>query len=94
MFVEQAWSIIKDYFLIIKFRVQRTRRSRGNYTLLACKFCFPISGHVMVPQRTVFFVCLFVFLFKFRLMHVHPRAYVCIINEKTKGKFPGEHHVA
>ena len=49
----------------------------------------------MVPQRTVFFfVCLFVFLFKFRLMHVHPRAYVCIINEKTKGKFPGEHHVA
>ena len=27
------------------------------------------------------------------LMHVHPHAYVCIINEKTKGKFPGEHHV-
>ena len=26
-------------------------------------------------------------------MHVHPHAYVCIINEKTKGKFPGEHHV-
>ena len=26
-------------------------------------------------------------------MHVHPRAYVCIINEKTKGKFRGEHHV-
>ena len=27
------------------------------------------------------------------LMHVHPHAYVCIINEKRKGKFPGEHHV-
>ena len=26
-------------------------------------------------------------------MHVHPRAYECIINEKTKGKFPGEQHV-
>ena len=26
-------------------------------------------------------------------MHLHPRAYVCIINEKTKGKFPGEQHV-
>ena len=33
------------------------------------------------------------FFFKFRLMHVHPRAYVCIIHEKTKGKFPEEHHV-
>ena len=29
----------------------------------------------MVPQRTVFF--------KFRVLHVHPRAYVCIINEKA-----------
>ena len=27
------------------------------------------------------------------LMHVHPHAHVCIINEKRKGKFPGEHHV-
>ena len=26
-------------------------------------------------------------------MHVHSRAYVCIISEKTKGKFPGELHV-
>ena len=52
---------------------------------LACAFCFPISDHVMVLQRTVFF-------FKFRLMHVHPRVYVCIIHEKTKGKFSGEHH--
>ena len=34
-----------------------------------------------------------VFCFKFRLMHVHPCACVCIINEKTKGKFPGEHYV-
>ena len=23
-------------------------------------------------------------------MHVHPRAYVCIINEKKKGNIPGE----
>ena len=46
---------------------------------------FSLSDHVMVPQRTVSFKC--------RLMHVHPRAYVCIINEKTKGKFPGEYHV-
>ena len=36
----------------------------------------------MVPERTVFF--------KFRLIKVHPRAYGCIINEKTKGKFPGK----
>ena len=36
----------------------------------------------MVPQRTVSSNC--------PLMHVHPRAYVCIINAKTKGKFPGE----
>ena len=42
---------------------------------LACKFCFPISDHVMVPHRTVFFKC--------RLMHVYPRAYVYIINEKA-----------
>ena len=41
--------------------------------------------YVLVPQRTVSFKC--------RLIHVHPRAHVCIINEKTKGKFPGEHHV-
>ena len=33
------------------------------------------------------------FFFKCRLIHAHPCAYVCIINEKTKGKFPGEHHV-
>ena len=26
-------------------------------------------------------------------MHMHPRAYVCMINETTKGKFPGEYHV-
>ena len=31
--------------------------------ILACKFCFPISRHVMVPQDF--------FVFKFRLMHVH-----------------------
>ena len=48
-------------------------------------FCFPISDDVIVPQRIVSFNC--------RLMHVHPCAYVCIINEKTKGNFPaGEHY--
>ena len=52
---------------------------------LACMFCFSITDHVMVPQRTVSFKC--------RLIHLYPRACVCIINEKTKGKFPGEHHV-
>ena len=36
----------------------------------------------MVPERTVFF--------EFRLIKVHPRAYGCIINDKTKGKFPGK----
>ena len=48
-------------------------------------FCFPITDHVMVPQKTVSFKCC--------LIHVYPRAYVCISNEKTKGKFPGEHRV-
>ena len=35
---------------------------------------------MMILQRTV--------SFKFRLMHMDPRAY-----ENTKGKLPGEHHV-
>ena len=26
-------------------------------------------------------------------MHVYSSAYACIINEKTKGKIPGEYHV-
>ena len=39
---------------------------------------FSLADHVMmVPQRTVSFKC--------RLMHVYPRVYACIINEKTKG---------
>ena len=46
---------------------------------------FSLADHVMVPQRTVSFKC--------RPMHVHPRAYACIINEKTKGKFPGEQNI-
>ena len=50
-------------------------------------FCFPILDHVMVPLRTVS-VSL-----KFRPMHVYSRAYVRMIYEKTKGKFPGEYHV-
>ena len=47
---------------------------------LAYMFRFPISDFVMILQRTV--------SFKFRLMHMDPRAY-----EKTKGKLPGEHRV-
>ena len=39
-------------------------------------FCFPISDHVMVTQRTVFF-------FKYRPMHVDARSYVY---EKKKRK--------
>ena len=42
---------------------------------------FFLSDHVMVPQGSVSLKC--------RLMHVHSRAHACIINEKTKGKFPG-----
>ena len=45
--------------------------------ILACRFCFPISGNVMVPQRNASLICC--------PLHVHPRAYVCIIYEKTKG---------
>ena len=52
---------------------------------LACMFCFPITDHVTVPQRTISFKC--------RLIHVYPHAYVCIINEETQGKFPREHRV-
>ena len=54
-------------------------------TFLACMFCFPISDNVMVPHRTVPLKC--------HPMHLHPRIYLCIIYEKTKAKFPGEHHV-
>ena len=39
-------------------------------------FCFPISDHVMISQRTVSFKC--------RHMRVHPRANVCVINERQK----------
>ena len=46
---------------------------------------FSLSDHVMGSQRTVSFKC--------RIMHMHPRAYACIVNETTKGKFPEEYHV-
>ena len=48
----------------------------------------------MLYQGT-FLACMFCFpiLAPQKNMHVLPRAYVCIINEKAKGKFPGEHHV-
>ena len=47
--------------------------------------CFPIWDYMMLPQRTV--------SFKFCPMQAHPRAYVYIIYEKTKGKFPRENQV-
>ena len=49
----------------------------------AYMFTFPISDHLMVPQRTVFFFNV--------IIYVRSRAYVYIIYEKTKGKFPWEH---
>ena len=48
-------------------------------------FVFPFQTSWWYPRE--------LFFFKFRLMHVHPRAYVCIINEKTKGQFRGERHM-
>ena len=39
-------------------------------------FCFPVSYHMIVPQRTVPFKC--------RPMHVYPRAYVWIIIKRQK----------
>ena len=38
---------------------------------------FSLSDHVMSTPENRSFKC--------RLMHMHPRAYACIINEKTKG---------
>ena len=62
--------------------LQQTIRIRGEcicsstsavpIDVFSWKFCFRISDHVMVPHRTVFFKC--------HLMHVYPRAYVCIEN--------------
>ena len=68
---------------LIGFEKFRTKRSLINRPFLACMFCFPIADHVIVPERTV--------SFKRRPMHVHPRAFVCIIIiiiifEKTKRK--------
>ena len=53
-------------------------------------FFFFNTDHVMVPWKNCF---LLFFFFEFCPMHVLPCAHVCIFNEKTKGKFPGEHHV-
>ena len=47
--------------------------------------CFPIWDYMMLRQRTV--------SLKFCPMQAHPRAYVYIIYEKTKGKFPRENQV-
>ena len=51
--------------------------------LLSLYVLFSHFMYVLVPQRTVSFKC--------HLMHVHPRAYVCIINKNAN--FLGEHHV-
>ena len=64
-----------------------TRESSAIIDVFSLKVLFSITDHVTEPQRTVFF------FFKCRFIHVHPRAYVCIINEKTKSKFPGKHEV-
>ena len=51
--------------------------SRRLFELLG--FVFPIADHVILLQRTVCFNC--------RPMNLHPRAFACRANEKTKGKF-------
>ena len=56
--------------------------------VLACMFCF---SHYRARDGTSENRELF--LSYRRLIHVHPRANVCKIKEKTKGKFPGQHHV-
>ena len=54
-----------------RLRAAKTCTHAKTIDFLACLFCFPISDNMMVPQRT--------FSFKCCLMHVNPRAYVCII---------------
>ena len=49
----------------------------------ALSACIVFPDHMIVPQRTV--------SFKMSSYVVHRCAYVCIINERTKGKFRGEH---
>ena len=55
------------------------------YPTIFYRTIFSIDLFFLGPQRTVSLKC--------RLMHVHSRAYACIINEKTKGKFPGEQNI-
>ena len=56
-----------------RLRAAKTCMHAKTKDLLACLFCFPISDKIMMPQTT--------FSFKCCLMHVNPRAYVCIITE-------------
>ena len=50
----------------------------------SCMFCFPFSDQMMVLQRTVSFK---IMLSYGMCIHIHKNN-VCIIYEKTKGKFP------
>ena len=54
-------------------RAAKTCKHAKTKDFLACLVCFPISDNIMMPQTT--------FSFKCCLMHVNPRAYVCIITE-------------
>ena len=56
-----------------RLRAAKTCMHAKTKDFLACLFCFPISDNIMMPQTT--------FSFKCCLMHVNPRAYVCIITE-------------
>ena len=59
------------------------KKSGSQQTFLACVlFCHfrPHDNGTPTPQRTV--------SFKFRPMHVHPRAFVCIFYDKTEIKIP------
>ena len=60
------------FFFAAEPREWRLRAAKTK-DFLACLFCFPISDNIMMPQTT--------FSFKCCLMHVNPRAYVCIITE-------------
>ena len=59
--------------------------NRPCFSLYVLFFALQSTWWYLREQRTVSFLR--------RLIHVHPRANVCKIKEKTKGKFPGQHHV-
>ena len=59
--------------------------NRPCFSLYVLFFPLQSTWWYLKEQRTVSFLR--------RLIHVHPRANVCKIKEKTKGKFPGQHHL-